>query len=270
MKNSSIIILFTCLITCFTACNNAPECKYHSITLDLSTKDNARGWEFDSTAGQFFCQFSVAELTPYVYNYGNWTINREYNYNTANAYQVALPQSIFLADTLEETSVVHYTQYVDFRMGIGYVEIQITNSDHLYGEENPQTMYFRLQAADSVVLNLTVVQEDWQFDTETRQYYCHFDLPEITAEIYDLGQWTISREYNVGTANAYQVDLPQSCFMADTLAESSVVNYSQHIDYRVGIEYVAIQLTNSDYIYSVKDGKPIPPEDMHFRLQLIY
>lgn len=119
-------------------------------------------------------------------------------------------------------------------------------------------------------LDLTVMQPDWNFDDETRQYYFHFDVPEITWDIYDYGNWTICREFNYGTANAYQVALPMSVYMSeqviDTIAnDTSMVYYTQHIDYRLGCGYVEIQLTNSDYLYSAEN-----PEDMHFRLQLIY
>jgi hypothetical protein len=109
------------------------------------------------------------------------------------------------------------------------------------------------------------MQADWQFDDNTLQYYYHFDVPEITPFVYNYGNWSISREYNSGTKDAYQVALPQSVYMTETLSDGSIAYYTQHIDYRVGIGYVEIQLTNSDYFYGQEN-----PEDMLFRLQLIY
>jgi hypothetical protein len=123
----------------------------------------------------------------------------------------------------------------------------------------------------SDTLDLTVMHEDWQFDEETQQFFYHFDVPEITAKVYDNGNWSIGREYNKGNKNAYQVALPMSSYKADTLSDKSVVYYTEHIDYRVGIGYVEIQLTNSDYFYAYDEkGKIIKPDNMDFRLQLIY
>lgn len=120
-------------------------------------------------------------------------------------------------------------------------------------------------------LDLTVVSKDWEFDDKAMQFYYHFDLPEITGSIYDYGNWTICREFDKGNKNAYQVALPMSIFMTDTLNTGEVAYYTQHIDYRLGIGYVEVQLTNSDYLYIYDEkGKLVKPEDMFFRLQLIY
>ena len=120
-------------------------------------------------------------------------------------------------------------------------------------------------------LDLTVVSADWQFDDDALQFYYHFDVPEITRSVYDYGNWTICREFNKGNKNAYQVALPMSCFMTDTLTSGEVAYYTQHIDYRLSEGYVEVQLTNSDYAYFKDEkGRLIPPEDMFFRLQLIY
>lgn len=102
-------------------------------------------WQFDDNSQQYFYSFEVPEITPYVYNYGNWTICREYNYGTADAYQVALPQSLYMTETLTDGSIAYYTQHIDYRVGMGYVDIQLTNSDYFYGQENPESMVFRLQ-----------------------------------------------------------------------------------------------------------------------------
>ena len=120
-------------------------------------------------------------------------------------------------------------------------------------------------------LDRTVLHEDWDFDEETMQFYYHFDIQELTEKVYDYGNWTICREFNKGDKNAYQVALPMSVFCTDTLEDSSVAYYTQHIDYRLGVGWLEIQLTNSDYWYpTTPDGKLVNPEDMYFRIQLIY
>ncbi len=124
----------------------------------------------------------------------------------------------------------------------------------------------KLQA---ITLDLTVKHPDWKFDVDAQQYYYRFEVPEITWNVYNYGNWSISREFNNGTEDAYQVALPMSSYMVDyeiTSANDTIpVYYTQHIDYRVGVETVDIQLTNSDYFYTDEN-----PEDMLFRLQLIY
>ena len=269
MKKFQFILLFTAALLGFYGCeyNNEP-CRFHKSSIYLKVKQSE--WLYDSLSRQFYVPFDVKELTADVYNYGNFSLHREYNTGSKNAYQVALPQSVFMSDTLEQKSVVYYTQYVDYRLGIGFVEIQLTNSDYLYGQDNPETMYFRLQAG-TVTRDLTVNQADWQFDAQSGQYYYHFDLPELTAEIYDYANWTVCREYSKGTTDAYQVQLPASMFMTDTLATESVINYTQHVDYRVYVGTVEVQLTNSDHLYfEDANGNLVKPNDMTFHLQLTY
>lgn len=121
----------------------------------------------------------------------------------------------------------------------------------------------------AVTLDLKVAQPDWIFDNNSQQYYFTFDVPEITASVYDYGTWTVCREFNAGTKNAYQVALPMSTYQVETLEDDQHkpydYYYTQHIDYRVGVGYVEVQLTNSDYFYPTEK-----PETMVFRLQLVY
>jgi len=267
MKKYVLFCLLTAFALCMTGCRednrgNEPECKYHALPLNLTVVQE--DWKWDDDGQVYYYHFDVPEITPFVYNYGNWSVSHEYNYGTGKVYQVALPETMYMVDSITEPSVVYYTQHIDFRISVGYVDIQVTNSDYMYAPENPETMYFRLQS-NSDILDLTVQQEDWKFDEETQQYYYHFEVPEITSDAYDFGQWSISREYNIGTSDAYQVALPMSSYMTDTVQVPSAVHYSRHIDYAVGVGYVEIMLTHSDYLYPLEN-----PEDMHFRLQLVY
>ena len=45
--------------------------------------------------------------------------------------------------------------------------------------------------------------------------------------------------------------------------------YSQALDYVVGLGYLDIQLTNSDYYYD-STGKPVLPQTIYFRMVLTY
>lgn len=123
----------------------------------------------------------------------------------------------------------------------------------------------------SKVLDVTVLHEEWQFDKELGQFYCHKNVEELTEKVYDYGSWELYKEFQGGTKNAYQVALPTSTFLVDTLADKSVFYYTEYLDYRVGLGYVEIQLTWSDYNYLVdKAGRYIKPNEMDFRLHIEY
>lgn len=142
MKKVLLILSIIAVAIGFTGCEDEP-CRYHTQTLDLRVMQ--ADWQFDDNTQQYYYHFDVPEVTPFVYNYGNWSISREYNSGTADAYQVALPQSVYMTEELADGSIAYYTQHIDYRVGIGYVEIQLTNSDYFYEQENPESMLFRLQ-----------------------------------------------------------------------------------------------------------------------------
>lgn len=123
-------------------------------------------------------------------------------------------------------------------------------------------------------IDLVINQNEWKYDSQNRQFYARFDLPEITANIYNYGNYSLHREYNTGLSTAYQVALPESKFMSETVTytdgSQGEVYYTQLVDYRIGVGYVEIQVTNSDFYYTNTYGNLIYPESMNFRLQLIY
>ena len=114
-------------------------------------------------------------------------------------------------------------------------------------------------------IDLAVTQSKWGYDSSVDMFYCHFDVPELTAEVYNYGEVSISREYNYGSPNAYQVPLPETSYKVEQDGENTFY-YAQHIDYAVGVGFVDVFYTISDYFYP--DG--FVPEDMHFRLQMTY
>jgi len=156
MKKLTFLFVSMVLALSFASCernnNNQPQnepepCRFHKVTLDLVV--DQRDWQFDTDAQQFYYHFDVEELTADVYNYAELSISREFYAGTSNAYQVALPMSTYLEEEVTNTdnsiSKVYYTQHIDYRFGIKYVEIQVTNSDHIYAAENPESMTFRMQ-----------------------------------------------------------------------------------------------------------------------------
>ena len=121
-------------------------------------------------------------------------------------------------------------------------------------------------------VDLTVNTNQWDFDKSTNQYFCHFDVPELTDSVYNYGEVSVNREYNSGTKNAYQVALPETSYKVEyqvnetTGDTTNTFYYAQHVDCVYGIGFVEVFYTISDYFYP--DG--FAPEGMLFRLQMTY
>ena len=73
----------------------------------------------------------------------------------------------------------------------------------------------------------------------------------------------VYREFNKGTSNAYQINLPRIFPMTDS-GNGEV--YSQIIDFSYLPQQVEIAVTNSDLKYDLKTK----PESMDFRLSMMY
>lgn len=147
MKKYIIIGMMAMVAVLFTACeSNTP--KFHKQTVDLVV--NKANWDYDNSTNQFFCHFDVPELTAQIYDYGEVSVNREYNSGTKRAYQVALPETTYKVEEVDNgdgtTSTFYYAQHVDYAYGVGFVEVFYTISDYIYGEGfTPEAMLFRLQ-----------------------------------------------------------------------------------------------------------------------------
>ena len=152
MKKYVFICLMAVVAAGMTSCNNDKECmcvpcQFRQQTLDLIVLQ--KDWQFDYKAQMYFYRFDVPELTAEIYNYGEVSINREYNNGTQNAYQVALPETTYQVAELDNgdgtSSPYYYQQHVDYAYGIGFVEIAITISDYYYDDFTPESMIFRMQ-----------------------------------------------------------------------------------------------------------------------------
>ena len=119
------------------------SCKFHKKTIDLAVSKDK--WDFDKSTNQFFCHFEVPELTAQVYDYGEVSVNREYNSGTQRAYQVALPETSYKVEQDGENTF-YYAQLVDYAYGVGFIEVFYTISDYFYPEGfTPEGMVFRAQ-----------------------------------------------------------------------------------------------------------------------------
>ena len=272
MKSKLFLLIAVCGMILMSCQDNTPECYYHKKIINMPVPPQA--WKFDSTDMQFYCRFQMPEITRYVYNYGQWSVYWEAERYNGDIIQAMLPVSRFYSGTTPEELTNYYTQYLDYRISVGSVDIRLTNSDHMYLYDGyypippSETMYFRLQAND-FIKDLTVLQDDWRFDRQEKQFYCHIQVDDVTEDIYNNGHFTVCREFKKGTQDAYQVPLPMSMFMSETIPVNTPYYYTQALDYVVGVGFTDIQLTNSDYYYD-SEGMPFPPDTMQFRMVLTY
>ena len=150
MKKYLFICLMALVGMLFTGCKEKNEpCRYAKQSVYLFVEQDE--WKWDNAKAQFYVHFKVPELTADAYDYGNYSVHREYEPKDGDPYQVGLPQTICLWEPIvDETGnptgdIYPYQQHVDYRIGIGFVEIEVTNSDYLYDPGNPEGMVFHLQ-----------------------------------------------------------------------------------------------------------------------------
>ena len=114
---------------------------------------------------------------------------------------------------------------------------------------------------------LNVAAGDWQWDNGARMYFAHFDVADLTNEVFQYGVITVSHEY--AAEKPYLVVLPETMYKEVSIdngdGTSSPYYFQQHIDYAVGVGFVEIFITISDYYY-----EDFTPEAMKFRLQAVY
>ena len=115
----------------------------------------------------------------------------------------------------------------------------------------------------TINLDLHVNSADWQWSEQVGYYYYTFSVPELTNTICNKGIVVVYREFNKGTSNAYQINLPRIFPMTDS-GNGEV--YSQIIDFSYLPQQVEIAVTNSDLKYDLKTK----PESMDFRLSMMY
>lgn len=104
---------------------------------------------------------------------------------------------------------------------------------------------------------LVVKANQWYFDEKQNSFFCHFDVPQLTKNVYQYADVSVYREYYHDTEYAYQTVLPETSYYGE---------YEQHVDYTYGVQFVEVFYTISDFYYP----SDFTPGDMRFRLQLTY
>lgn len=117
------------------------------------------------------------------------------------------------------------------------------------------------------VINLTVPTDDWELVSSTdgtNPYYrAKFDVPELDDFIYDQGLTKCYIEFNRGTNNAYQQELPYVRHFEAYENDQQII-WTQTVDYDFGIGFVNVYVTFSDFFVDER------PETMDFRLVLMW
>ena len=124
------------------------------------------------------------------------------------------------------------------------------------------------------ILDFEVKQNGWNYsgpanstDRDNNYFYCTFDIPKLTADIYDNGVVAAYIEYGTGTADAVQHQLPlvQHIEMEDA---GTMYFYTATTDYEYGVGQISFFYTLSDFYYEV-DVNELPPA-AHFRVVLMW
>lgn len=124
------------------------------------------------------------------------------------------------------------------------------------------------------IIDLEVQSKAWQYSgyVDNNYFRAEFEVPELTEDIYNNGVVQVYREYDTGTANAVQLLLPNTRHkeysVQDENGETLWGFYSETTDYEYGIGKLNVFFTASDFAY--EEDMTIEPEDMHFRLVMMW
>ena len=143
MKKYLFISLLAVLSLCFTSCEeNTPQLRKKTIDLEV----NETQWKYTASTHAYVAHFEVPQITWNIYHYGEISVSHEYYHDSIAAYQVPLPESSYLADTLSSGAIAFYTQHISYSAKAGAIDVSYIVSDYYYPEGfNPGKMYFRLQ-----------------------------------------------------------------------------------------------------------------------------
>lgn len=125
------------------------------------------------------------------------------------------------------------------------------------------------------VIDLDVPQTAWGYtdpdNTKINNYFfADFDIPELTWDIYDNGLVKVYREYNTGTNQARQIELPYTHYVEELVDEATFTRYfyCEHVDYEFTQGQLSIYYTASDFDYDL--NTTFLPEAMHFRVVIMW
>lgn len=114
-------------------------------------------------------------------------------------------------------------------------------------------------------VDIPVAATEWKFDADTRQYFVDVPVKQLTEEAYRYGNLSMYHEYHKGKSTAFMTALPETIYQETTSVEGDPYYFQTHIESTLSPGLVEIVITISDFYY-----KDYEPEDMDFKLQIIY
>lgn len=135
MKKSILFLSILSSIFVLTGCTETKiireeYCYFNRNVVDFVIPANS--WVWDSEASFYYYRRDLSELTNEIYNDGSVCAYLEYNSQTADAFQVALPA---ITNEYDPATKKYYQQRYDFLYGYdlylktGWVEVQLSNTD---------------------------------------------------------------------------------------------------------------------------------------------
>ena len=126
---------------------------------------------------------------------------------------------------------------------------------------------------NSKVIDIQINQNEWQYSNQDNNNYFYgvINVPELTWNIYNNGIVKVYREYNTGTNNASQIELPYVKLNEVAVTDNGNtqwVFYTETVDYEFTQGSVTIFYTASDFDYEL--NTTFVPEQMHFRLIMMW
>lgn len=141
------------------------------------------------------------------------------------------------------------------------------------GPQGPQGPAGKDGLVNFKILDFEVKQSGWSYsapgsnERNGNYFYRSFEVPELTANIYDNGTINAYREFDTGTTNAVQHQLPLVQHVEEKDGDSMYF-YTETTDYEFGVGVVTFFFYVSDFYYEVNPD--ILPPDMHFRVALVW
>lgn len=141
------------------------------------------------------------------------------------------------------------------------------------GPEGPQGPAGQDGLVNVKIIDIQINQNEWVYSQQENNNYFYgvISVPELTSNIYDNGMFKLYREYNSGTSNKSQVEMPYSNYVEypyQVTDESGNTTtywgfYQEHVYAEYAIGSITIFYLASDFDYEV--DQTFVPEAMHFR-----
>ncbi len=139
--------------------------------------------------------------------------------------------------------------------------------------EGPQGEPGRDGLVNSKIIDIQINQNEWSYSNiENNNYFFGaVSVPELTNDIYDNGIIKVYREYNTGTSNKSQVELPYTNYVEYPYTVDNETQwgfYQEHVYAEYAVGSVTIFYLASDFDYELDTS--FVPEAMHFRMIMMW